>query len=148
MKYLIFVLSFLLFGCDHSESAEYNRESKIYKSSTQDNLVESKNKLTLSKVEVDTSILYKVVGITDGDTYKLLKDNSQIIIRSARINCPEKNQPFGQKTKQFVSDLCFGKYVTLRHNNKYDRNHRLIAAVILENESNLNKLIVENGLAL
>jgi endonuclease YncB( thermonuclease family) len=147
MKYLIFVLSILLLGCDHPESTEYSRESKVYKSTTQNDVVENENKSVLNKVEIDTSILYKVVGITDGDTYKLLKDDMQIIIRSAHLNCPEKNQPFGQKAKQFVSYLCFGKYVTLRHNNKYDRNHRLIAEVILENGSNLNKLIVENGLA-
>jgi endonuclease YncB( thermonuclease family) len=43
--------------------------------------------------------------------------------------------------------MCFGKYVTLIHNNKFDRNKRLIAEVILQDGTNLNKELVKNGLA-
>ncbi len=90
---------------------------------------------------------YKVIGIKDGDTFVLLKDGKEQVVRFAHIDCPEKKQPFGNKAKQFVSDRCFGKYVTLIHQNRYDRNKRLIAEVVLENGSNLNKELVKNGLA-
>ena len=90
---------------------------------------------------------YKVVKIKDGDTFVVLKDKTELTVRFEHIDCPEKNQPFGTKAKQFVSDQCFGKNITLQHHNKYDRNKRLIAEVILANGCNLNKALVENGLA-
>lgn len=147
MRGLIFIIALFVWSCNHPESEEYSRENNNTKLSELDNLEFKKNSSFINSVDNDTTTFYKVVGITDGDTYKLLLDNSQIVIRSAHINCPEKNQPFGQKAKRFASDLCFGKFVTLRHNNKYDRNHRLIAEVILEDGRNLNKLLVANGLA-
>ncbi len=90
---------------------------------------------------------YKVVGIKDGDTFVLLMDGKEQVVRFAHIDCPEKKQPFGTKAKQFVSDLCFGEYVTLIHNKKFDRNKRLIAEVLRKDGTNLNKMLVLNGLA-
>lgn len=92
---------------------------------------------------------YKVIGVKDGDTISLLIDGKEQTVHFAHIDCPEKKQPFGTKAKQFVSDACFGKNVTLVINekNKYDRNKRLIAEIILEDGRNLNKELVKNGLA-
>lgn len=96
-----------------------------------------------------TKTAYKVIGVKDGDTISLLIDGKEQTVRFAHIDCPEKKQPFGTKAKQFVSDACFRTYVTLVINekNKYDRNKRLIAEVILEDGRNLNKELVKNGLA-
>lgn len=102
---------------------------------------------TLEKNTTHSSPTYKVVKIKDGDTFVVLKDNTELTVRFEHIDCPEKNQPFGTKAKQFVSDQCFGKNITLQHHNKFDRNKRLIAEVILTDGRNLNKLLVENGLA-
>lgn len=41
----------------------------------------------------------KVVGITDGDTIKVLKDGKQVKIRLASIDCPESGQPWGKKSE-------------------------------------------------
>ncbi|MBO9591519.1 MAG: thermonuclease family protein [Niabella sp.] len=90
---------------------------------------------------------YKVTGVKDGDTFVVLMDGSEQVVRLAHIDCPEKKQPFGSRAKQFVSDRCFGKYVLLLHHYKYDRNKRLIAEVMLEDGSNLNQELVRNGLA-
>jgi len=38
----------------------------------------------------------KVVGVTDGDTIKVLQDGKQVKIRLVAIDCPEKGQPYGQ----------------------------------------------------
>ena len=46
----------------------------------------------------------KVVGISDGDTIKVLKDGKQAKVRLAAIDCPEKKQPYGQKANQFTAD--------------------------------------------
>ncbi|MBO9620203.1 MAG: thermonuclease family protein [Niabella sp.] len=90
---------------------------------------------------------YKVIGVKDGDTFVLLMDGKEQVVRLAHIDCPEKRQPYGNNAKQFVSDRCFGKYVRLLHANRYDRNNRLLAEVLLEDGTNLNKALVKNGLA-
>lgn len=90
---------------------------------------------------------YKVVKIKDGDTFVLLVEEKELVVRLAHIDCPEKKQPFGTKAKQFAADLCFGKYVTINNGDKYDRNKRLIAEIILEDGRNVNKELVKNGLA-
>ncbi|GAB3424410.1 thermonuclease family protein [Niabella aquatica] len=90
---------------------------------------------------------YKVIGIKDDDTFVLFMNGKEQVIRLAHIDCPEKKQPFGNKAKQFASDACFGKQISLIHNNNYDRNKRLIAEVILKDGRNLNKELVKNGLA-
>lgn len=51
----------------------------------------------------------KVIAVADGDTLTVLHDQEQIKVRLAEIDAPEKAQPFGQKSKQFLSGLCFSK---------------------------------------
>jgi endonuclease YncB( thermonuclease family) len=66
----------------------------------------------------------KVVGIADGDTLTVLNENKQQVkIRLAEIDAPESKQPFGAKSKQSLSELCFGKQaeVVPRAINRYKR---------------------------
>jgi len=74
-------------------------------------------------------------------------NGKQEVVRLAHIDSPEKKQPFGNKAKQYVSDLCFGKYVKIGNNLKRDRNKRILAEIILPNGINVNKELVKNGLA-
>lgn len=56
----------------------------------------------------------RVVGVHDGDTFTLLQDgNQQTKIRLAGIDAPESKQPYGNKAKQELSSLIFGKTVTV-----------------------------------
>ncbi|HMK04152.1 MAG TPA: thermonuclease family protein [Ferruginibacter sp.] len=126
-----FLLAWLL-SCDHHDGKK-DTSLKIFAGSIHTN-------------KTDQTVC-KVIGIKDGDTFVLLVDGKEQVIRLAHIDCPEKKQPFGNKAKQFAADLCFGKYVRLVQNNKYDRNKRLIAEIILPDGSNLNKRLVKNGLA-
>lgn len=102
---------------------------------------------SFSNVAGYTQQYYKVIGIKDGDTFVLLVDGSPLTIRLAHIDSPERGQPFGSKAKQFASELCFGKMVTLVHTKEYDRNKRLIAEVILADGMNVNKELVRQGYA-
>lgn len=97
--------------------------------------------------KTDSLLRYKVVGIKDGDTFVVLMNGKEQVVRFYHIDCPEKSQAYGTVAKQFVSDHCFGDSVQLIHRNEYDRYNRLLAEVILENGTNLNKELVKNGLA-
>ncbi len=56
----------------------------------------------------------KVVGIMDGDTFKLLTADSTLVkVRLANIDCPEKKQPFSARAKEFTSYAIFGKTVAI-----------------------------------
>ena len=86
-----------------------------------------------------------VIGIMDGDTIKVLsEDKKPIKIRLASIDAPEKNQPYGQKSKQMLSDFIAGKKVTLDCPTK-DRYKRLICTVYLPSKIDVNRAMVANG---
>ena len=91
-------------------------------------------------------ITAKVVGVKDGDTFVVLNEKKEIVVRLEHIDAPEKNQPFGYKAKKFVSDFCCGKTVVVIGNGKKDRNGRWIGEIFYNNQ-NLNKELVRNGLA-
>lgn len=66
----------------------------------------------------------RVVGISDGDTLTVLDNRSQQHkIRLAEIDAPEKAQDFGERSKQHLSDLVFGKevVVTVIDTDRYQR---------------------------
>lgn len=89
----------------------------------------------------------KVVGVSDGDTITLLSaDKEQFKIRLFGIDAPESNQAFGSKAKQFTSEQCFGKSVTVQEEGK-DRYGRTIGVVLLPGGTNLNLSILRNGYA-
>jgi endonuclease YncB( thermonuclease family) len=74
----------------------------------------------------------KVVGVSDGDTITLLDvSKTQHRIRLAGIDAPEKNQPFGDRSKQNLSNLVFAKNVTVEW-DKTDKYGRTIGKVVAE----------------
>lgn len=71
----------------------------------------------------------RVVGVTDGDTLTVLVNgHDQIKVRLAEIDAPEKSQPFGQRSKKSLSDLCFNKDAVLQKTDT-DRYGRTVAKV-------------------
>ena len=61
----------------------------------------------------------KVIAITDGDTFTILKDDSiKIKVRFHGIDCPESGQPYSKVCKSTLSELIFQKEVVI--NNKKD----------------------------
>lgn len=87
-----------------------------------------------------------VVGITDGDTIRVLRDGKEVKIRLNGIDAPESSQAFGQRAKQICSELAFGKIVDVRVIGK-DRYDRLVADIILPGSTSLNKELVALGMA-
>lgn len=93
------------------------------------------------------SITGKVVGIMDGDTFKLLTADSTVIrICLANIDCPEKKQAYSAKTTEFTSKAIFGKTVTINVQSK-DRYRRYIANVIYDENLSLGHELVKHGWA-
>lgn len=73
-------------------------------------------------------LLCAVVGVSDGDTLTALCDGEQIKVRLAEIDAPEKRQPFGMKSKQSLSELCFQRKAEVRQVDR-DRYGRVVAGV-------------------
>ncbi len=89
----------------------------------------------------------KVVGIMDGDTFKMLTADSTLVkVRLANIDCPENRQPYSAKAKEFTSEALFGKTVTITI-LKTDRYKRYISDVIYNDSLKLCHELVKNGLA-
>ena len=87
-----------------------------------------------------------VVGIADGDTITVIDgQKQQHKIRLAGIDAPERAQPFGQRSKQHLSELVFGKDATLDC-AKVDRYHREVCVVLIDGKD-ANLAQVEAGMA-
>ncbi|WP_242156372.1 thermonuclease family protein [Aestuariivivens sediminis] len=92
-------------------------------------------------------IIGKVISITDGDTFKILnQDSTQLKIRVANIDCPERKQPFSQRAKEFTSNAVFNKNVQLNVLNE-DRYGRYVALVKYNDSLDLSQELIKNGLA-
>ena len=87
----------------------------------------------------------KVIGIKDGDTILVLdKDNNQITLRLAEVDCPEKGQPYGKNAKQFTSTLVYGKSIEY-YKTSSDRYRRIIAKVYFDDGKYLSEEIIKKG---
>ena len=73
----------------------------------------------------------RVVAIADGDTATVLvAGNRQVRVRLAAIDAPEQAQPFGNRSKEALSRLIFGKEVTVKVTDT-DRYKRTLGIIIL-----------------
>jgi len=87
----------------------------------------------------------KVVGISDGDTATVLVAGAPVKVRLWGIDAPEKAQAFGQRSKQALSDLAFGKeiVVEVRGHDRYGRTLGLLRVGGLH----VNHAMVRAGMA-
>jgi micrococcal nuclease len=91
-------------------------------------------------------VLGRVVGVTDGDTIKVLVSEKQLLrVRLAFCDAPEKKQAFGTRAKQVMSELVFGKDIELR-TRAVDRYGRTVAQVLVEGKD-VGTEMVRQGMA-
>lgn len=91
-------------------------------------------------------ILGKVVGISDGDTIKVLDSAlNEYKIRLAGIDAPEKTQPFGEVSKRSLSSMLYGKQVHVEW-SKEDKYKRIVGKVLI-NGADANLMQINRGLA-
>lgn len=88
----------------------------------------------------------RVVGVTDGDTVTVLDaDKVQHKVRLSGIDAPEKKQPFGQRSKESLSELVFSKTVAVE-TGKTDRYGREVGKVLVDG-IDANLVQVQRGFA-
>jgi|SRR5262245_4259315 len=102
--------------------------------------------LCMSAAAQPQTITGKVVAIADGDTLTVLdSSNRQHKIRLDGIDAPESSQDFGGRAKQSLSDLVFGKTVTVISSKK-DRYGRTLGKVTLDGRD-INLEQIRRGMA-
>lgn len=87
----------------------------------------------------------QVVAITDGDTLTMLQDRQLLTVRLAKIDAPERRQPYGRRARQSLVALCLRKDATLAVQGR-DRYGRTVA-VVRCNGVEANREQVRRGLA-
>ena len=84
--------------------------------------------LLIGNAYADT-LLGVVIGVSDGDTITVLDaERQQHKVRLGGIDAPEKAQPFGQRSKENLSRMVFGKEVRVEW-GKRDRYGRIVGKV-------------------
>lgn len=73
----------------------------------------------------------KIVHVADGDTLTVLVERKQVKVRLADIDAPEAKQPFGNRAKQSLGDICHAKQATVQERGK-DRYGRTVGIVICD----------------
>jgi endonuclease YncB( thermonuclease family) len=102
--------------------------------------------LCLTAAAQQQTITGKVVDVSDGDTITVLDDsNKQHKIGLEGIDAPESNQDYGSRAKQSLSDLVFGKTVTVISSKK-DKYGRVLGKVTLDGK-NINQEQIDRGMA-
>jgi endonuclease YncB( thermonuclease family) len=88
----------------------------------------------------------RVVAVADGDTATVLAaGNQQVRVRLAAIDAPERTQPFGSRSKEALSDLIFGKQVTVQVVD-IDRFKRTVGIIVMD-DKDINLEMVRQGYA-
>lgn len=87
----------------------------------------------------------RVIGVYDGDTITVIDelDHGRFKIRLDKIDAPEKNQPFGQKAKHYLSSLIFGKDVLIKFKS-IDRYGRILGVIFCDGVE-INLQMVQSG---
>jgi endonuclease YncB( thermonuclease family) len=84
--------------------------------------------LLLAAVPAAADVLGRVVSVHDGDTLTVLVEHRQVKVRLTDIDAPELGQAFGTRSRQSLSELCFGKVAALEIRGQ-DRYKRSLARV-------------------
>lgn len=87
----------------------------------------------------------KVIGVTEGDTIKVLVGKEMVTVRLEGIDAPELGQSYGGKAKEALADLVGEKAVTVKKTGM-DKDGRVLGIVFVA-EVNANAKLVEDGWA-
>lgn len=89
----------------------------------------------------------RVLHVQDGDSFVMIHEGEERVVRLFAIDAPENGQAFGAEARRFLQEAIGGKNVLLDVRDT-DRYNRLVAEVRVSEEGpSLNRQLVEEGLA-
>ena len=104
----------------------------------------TKNKFSTTKETAPIAELWKVIKVSDGDTITVKKNEEQRKVRFCGIDAPEKKQPLGAESREFLENL-----ISLNRNEvsitfvERDRYQRWIGEVFVNPGTNQEKFVNE-----
>lgn len=101
--------------------------------------------ILIASVEPSLACTGRVVGVTDGDTVKVLCDGVETKVRLDQIDAPERKQAFGTKSKEALSHLVFDRMVRVESSGT-DRYGRTLGTLWI-GETDANRELVRLGYA-
>jgi micrococcal nuclease len=87
----------------------------------------------------------EVVGVTDGDTILVLRENHRIKIHLYGVDAPETQQAYGKLARDFTADLTAGKEIEVKEVARDADNQ--IVALVGSGDLNLNEELIRSGYA-
>lgn len=143
---IVTILLLLVFVTIYNYNKFYNKPAPERTEEPAPKQTHSKKSRKKAPLRNLTTFTGKVIGIKDGDTFEVLYDSIPERVRLAEIDCPEKSQAFGKNAKQYASDLCFGKTVTVSSTGR-DRYGRVVGTITTQDGTNVNEELVKAGFA-
>ena len=102
--------------------------------------------LLVATFSASADISGRIVRVLDGDTVEVLETGNRLTrIRLAGIDAPEKNQPFGQRSRKELTSMVAQRPVTITE-SETDRYGRLLGTVWL-GMTDVNAEQIRKGLA-
>lgn len=87
----------------------------------------------------------RVIAIADGDTMTILVEGDRLIsVRLADIDAPERGQPWGNRSRQSLSELVFQRQVNVEQSGQ-DRWGRTVARVFVGRRDVSRELVAEGA---
>lgn len=86
-----------------------------------------------------------VVGVQDGDSLTVMRERQRLRVRLLGIDAPERNQPYGDRSRKSLAGLCWNKKASVTWTEK-DTHERLLGRVSCAG-SDANAEQVRRGLA-
>ena len=100
--------------------------------------------LLLAPLSMAGEISGKVAKVINGDTIKILIQETEFTVRLAGVDCPGKNLPSGMAARKFTSRLIDERTVTVQTQGM-DPQGRTIGEVILPDGRNLGRELIKSG---
>jgi micrococcal nuclease len=97
------------------------------------------------RIKAQASFEGRVIKVSDGDTITVRSGTENIKVRLADIDAPEKDQPWGQKSREELGRLVAGKDVSI-FSQTTDRYGRTVGHVEVSGK-NINREMVARGAA-
>lgn len=92
------------------------------------------------------TIVNTVTKVTDGDSFHIANNGTDVVIRISDIDCPELKQPGGLEAKKITTKMLLGK-VTEVITRGIDKYGRTLGKIITSNGKDMGVLLIQKGLA-